>query len=561
MKRILLCCLVICMSIMALMPAVSAQTEQLPSGISDTELASTLDAFLEGKKGNHAAVAVEVFRGDQTLYTNLFGYVDEAQTVALTEDSVLEWGSASKLLVWVSAMQLVQDAKLDLIGDIRQYLPENFLGNLRYDEPITMLNLMNHNAGFEETDFVLEVLNKEDLMSLDAYLAKYQPRQKFRPGEVVAYSNWGAALAGLVVEKVSGMPFSAYVQERIFAPLGMTHSAVAADLSDNPWVAEKRNDFVSYDPMGELVSEPTKVYILPYPAGMCVSTLSDFTVFAKALLNRDARLLSQEGFDRLYTPSLCYTGTDKARLYHGFLVDYDFAVPIVGHDGNTAGGSSRLLLDLENGIGMVVLTNQLGGSVYRTKMAELVFGSSDLHIEIDGHYMPARSVFSGPSKLFNQLFAYNACHITTPLVDGMYINILDDRFELSTCDYLLMDGSFLLMDALTVVWAVGALMCLAELLIRLLRLKKCKCNAKWATMGYCLLLSFPLILFAGPISPWIMLGYGVLLAAFTVCYLLQVVKRWKELGTLSRILVCEKLLIFAVCVVNLLAWDLIAVWL
>ena len=139
----------------------------------------------------------------------------------------------------------------------------------------------------------------------------------------------------------------------------MTHSALNSDLSDNSYVRERRNDFVTYTPDGELWDEPTKVYILPYPAGMCVSTPGDFVTFAKALLNRDERLLKAETFDELYSPSLLYIDTDKARLDHGFLVDYDFAVTVVGHDGNTAGGSSRIILDLENSIGLFPLKKEL----------------------------------------------------------------------------------------------------------------------------------------------------------------------------------------------------------
>jgi CubicO group peptidase (beta-lactamase class C family) len=60
-----------------------------------------------------------------------------------------------------------------------------------------------------------------------------------KPGKVVAYSNWGSALAAYIVERVSGQSFDEYVHEHIFAPLGMEHTALNATLSDNEWVAKK----------------------------------------------------------------------------------------------------------------------------------------------------------------------------------------------------------------------------------------------------------------------------------------------------------------------------------
>ena len=452
--------------ILLITPAMATTETGSPSLTRQQDVGAAIDDFLESHKDNHAAVAVTVFEGDTDIYQRYFGTVDEKGQVPLDENSVLEWGSTTKLTVWIAAIQLWEDGRLDLDEDIRSYLPEGFLKNLAYDKPITMLNLMNHNAGFQETTFILEVESESEVISLGEYLATYQPEQAFEPGTVVAYSNWGAALAGYVVECISGMPFYQYAQTNIFAPLGMKHTAIASDLSDNPYVQEKRKEFVSYLPDGTLSPDNNKVFILPYPAGMCTSTLSDFTIFAKALLNKDNRLLSEEGFTKLYSPSLLYTDTDKARLYHGFLVDYEFESPIVGHDGNTMGGSSRLLLDFENNVGMVVLTNQLGGSVYRTKMAELVFGKTEHNISIDGYYVPARNVFEGKMKLPYNLFLIRYCHITDEMVKDMYVNVLPDRFEISTTDYLVPTENYWLRDGLTVAWFVLAVASLIGFIIR-----------------------------------------------------------------------------------------------
>lgn len=539
----------------------------LPSGVADADIADVIDGFLNDHADNHAAVATAVFRGDEDLYVRYFGYTDADGTVPLDENSVLEWGSVSKLTVWVSAIQLVCKGKLDLSADIRGYLPDGFLKNLRFDKPVTMLDLMNHSAGFQETDFILEVTNEADIIPLGEYLSIYQPLQVFEPGTVVAYSNWGAALAGYIVECIADMPFYRYVGENVFTPLEMTRSAIKPDLGDNAYVKVKRGEFVSYLPDGEPAEDETKVFILPYPAGMCTSTLGDFAAFAKALLTRDERLLPSEGFDLLFSPSLYFTGTDTARLRHGFLVDHDFAVAVTGHDGNTSGGSSRLLLDLENGVGMVMLTNQLGGSVYRTAMAEKVFGKSEYHIPVDGYYIPARNIFAGKQKIMSNLFLIDHCHITQKMVDGLYINVLPDRFEISSCDYLVPTENYALRDAFTVIWFVLSAAALVFFLIRAVltvinAVKKRAFDMYNALSGlYALLVGLSALTAMPGISASAALAYLILLcllgAAFTV-YL--AVKRKK--------IVCSKLsafgyaqsfsliLFLAVAAANMIIWDI-----
>lgn len=554
--------------LLMVLPASGVGTDASSSQAANVqEIGAAIDEFLESHKDNHAAVAVAVFEGETDVYSRYFGTVDKDGQVPLDADSVLEWGSTTKLTVWVAAMQLWEKGLLDPDADLGTYLPNGFFKNLSFDTPITMMNLMNHNAGFQETTFVLEVESEDEIISLGEYLATYQPEQVFEPGTVVAYSNWGAALAGYVVECIAGVPFYQYAQENIFAPLGMTRTAIASDLSDNSYVQKKRREFVSYMPDGTLSEENNKVFILPYPAGMCTSTLSDFTTFAKALLNRDNRLLGEEGFAKLYSPSLLYTGTDKARLYHGFLVDYEFASPIVGHDGNTAGGSSRLLLDFENNRGMVVLTNQLGGSLYRTKMAELVFGKTEHNIPIDGYYVPARNVFEGKMKLLYNLFLIRHCHITSEMVGDMYINILPDRFEISTTDYLVPTENYWLRDGLAVAWFVLAGLALLSfvahtvwLIIKRRRGQGLdRFNLFVGMYGLCVGLSLLAIIPEFP-APASLIWCGLLVIGGILLTVYLIIKRKMEkpnlLTKISYWHAWSLLLALAMTVLNYVIWDL-----
>ena len=546
--------------------SVFAQQNILPSGITYDEINQKIDDFLNEHKDNNAAVATAVFSGETDIYKKYFGVLN-AGGLTLDETSVLEWGSTSKLLVWLSAYQLVEKGSLDLNADIKKYLPEGFLRNLKFDKKITMLDLMNHSAGFQETTFVLEVEDEKDIIPLGEYLKKYQPIQVFEPGSVVAYSNWGAALAGYIVECISGMEYYNYVKTNIFTPLGMNHTAINSSLDDNEYVQEKRKDFVSYMPDGTLSEENNKVYILPYPAGMCTSTLDDFVTFAKALLVKDSRLLTLDSFNNMYSPSLYYTGTNVARVCHGFLVDYDFNVAVIGHDGNTMGGSSRLMLDFENNIGMVMLTNQLGGNVYRTKMAEIVFGTAERTTEIDGYYIPARNVFVGKQKLFYNRGLIDACHITSKMLGNMYVNVISDRFEISTCDYLVPTHNYQLEDTIATIWFILTVYSFISLLSRLIfmaicLIKKHKYNIQYIiSIVYNALVAFSIINLLPSIPALFALIYTIILSLATIGMIIYLILKAKEMiadknGLFNFIHIVTLFVVFAVTILNVIIWNL-----
>ena len=398
------------------------QAAWLPSGQSRDALGDAIESYVAEHEDTTAGMAVAVFDARQTIYQNWFGYANKETELPVNADTVMEWGSVTKLLVWVSVMQLWERGLLDLDADIRDYLPEGFLAKLRYDTPVTMLNLMNHNAGFEEIYFGMMTGMEDRILPLEVYLQEIQPQQIFEPGAVTAYSNWGVALAGYLVERISGMEFHAYVREHIFEPLGMTHSALNADLSDNPWVRQQWETLERYTDTGDRIDN-CKHFIVMYPAGMCTSTLADFQAFAMALLDRESPLFADPGtYDEMMTPSSYFGDTGRGLNFHGIWAESYYSVPVIGHGGNTMGCSSQLLLDLENGIGMTVMTNQSGETVYCNQMPELVFGKYDGEpLDFSGYAAVARTCYRGPLKL--QQVIGGLYHITPEWSKGAFTSI------------------------------------------------------------------------------------------------------------------------------------------
>lgn len=392
--------------------AAPESTAELPSGLPYADLEDTVDEYVEENQDTTVGMTCAVFDRDQILFQKEYGYADKENQIALTEDSVLDWGSVSKTLIWVSAMQLWESGQLDLEKDVREYLPEGFLDELRYDTPITMIDLMNHQGGFQDnlTDMYLQDYDR--VLPLNEQLQKNMPVQVFEPGTVTAYSNWGSSLAAYVIECVSGQSFDNYVKEHIFEPLGMEHTAIRPDLSDQEGVLEKRLETKAYWSDGTKRSV-SFYHISLYPCGMCAGTMNDFILYAQALIPDEDRpcplFKNAETLEILLSPTSYIGDSDNARICHGFLMTY-YGVPVFGHGGNSYACSTQLNIDPESGIGTLVMTNQFSEEVYTKKMMPLIYGTYDTTSNLgmpqtsDQQYTRfSNTIWEGSLSIFNML--------------------------------------------------------------------------------------------------------------------------------------------------------------
>jgi len=391
-----------------------AAAETLPSGVQDSEIGEKIEAYIAEHKDTTAAVSVAVFRGQETLYNTAYGYANIENGVAADDKTVYEWGSVSKLLVWVSVMQLWEQRQIDLETDVREYLPEQFLTKLKYDTPITMINLMNHNAGWQDAIFQMCATDADSVLALSDALKVTEPVQIYEPGTVCAYSNWGTALAGYIVERISGQPFYEYVQDNIFKPLGMEHSALSPTFHDNEWVLSKLQEAEGYT-SGLIPMRDGLFYQNLYPAGSAAGTLDEFLLFAKELVpnnDRPSKLFQyNETLAELLSPTLLYPGTDVDYICHGFW-SHEFNVQTLGHGGNTNMYSSNLMFDPISGVGMVIMTNQGNETVYNYGLPEIVFGELAQMLQenakngqsnMTGLYYSARTIRHGIGKMYTLL--------------------------------------------------------------------------------------------------------------------------------------------------------------
>ena len=486
LQKIIACLLVTFLAVSTCSVSAYAATDTLPSGLATSKIEQSVDSYVKEHEDTTAAMSVAVFDGDSTLFNKVYGSADIEGGVAADTNTVYEWGSVSKLLVWVSAMQLVERGKLDLNADIRDYLPEDFLTKLSFDTPITFLNLMNHNAGWQDVITNMDASSSKTVVSLEKALKTCEPVQLYEPGTVCAYSNYGAALAGYIVERISGQPFYEYVQENIFSPLGMDHTALEPLLSDNAWVAQQRTRVKGYS---NAVVPMDRHYINLYPCGSACGTLSDMELFAQALLPKEGGsplFQNPATLEKLFTPTLYYGDTDIARNDHGFWL-VQLGVQTIGHSGNTFGFSSNLLLNREDGIGVIVMTNQNSETIYTSNMMRLFLGTYDPTVSSEnlsdvsnaaGWYSCARTVDSGCTRLYGMfnlvpLFQMDADTLGGMLGTPMYIySDIDgiEKFSTLNTDYLKEGSSHVLCGiALLLALAIATLYSTVVLLTGFIR--------------------------------------------------------------------------------------------
>ncbi|MFV0363152.1 MAG: serine hydrolase domain-containing protein [Suipraeoptans sp.] len=379
-------------------------------------LGERIEQYIEERREGTASVSTAVFNGSETVYSTQYGYSNVENQIEVDEDTVYEWGSVTKLLVWVSVMQLHEQGKIDIDANINEYLPENFLTKLNYDAPITMIHLMSHTAGFQETLYSVETDDSEEIVSLEQALRQSEPTQIYVPGEVCSYSNWGVSLAAYIVECISGQTIDAYVKTNIFEPLGMEHTSLLPDCSDNSWVKQQREELYcysiyedSFESLGQCIS-----YILLYPSGAATGTINDLLTFAKEFVPNEgetSRLFeNKDTLDLLLSPTSYYADTQLVRNCHG-LWTLPYGEGVVGHSGNTSGCTTSLYFDPDSKMGIVVMTNEVGETAYSYGLLSAVFGDYEMSTsitssdrDISGIYTSSRATFkNGIGKAFRYI--------------------------------------------------------------------------------------------------------------------------------------------------------------
>jgi len=329
-----------------------------PALLTQADLTAFFDGLvpLQIERDDIAGAVVAVVHDGKVIFAKGYGYADLAKKKPVSaEDTLFRCGSISKLFTWTAVMQLEQEGKINLDADVNQYLdfkvPETF------GKPVTMRDLMTHTPGFEETIRDLITIDAKHIPSLHDYLVTHMPGEIFTPGTVGAYSNYGATLAGYIVQRVSGEDFDSYIEQHIFEPLGMTHATFRQPLPKNlaPLMS------VGYE-RASGGAKPFEI-VTPFPAGAVAISAMDITHFMIAQLHdgtyNGAQILKPETVKLMHTRQYAPDPRVNAMCL-GFYEETRNGHRIIGHGGDTEYFHSDLHLIPEADTGFFVSYNSAG---------------------------------------------------------------------------------------------------------------------------------------------------------------------------------------------------------
>ncbi|RAO62334.1 Serine-type D-Ala-D-Ala carboxypeptidase [Micromonospora saelicesensis] len=364
------------------------------SGTASALTGADVNAWLDGllpaalDRTDIAGATVAVVTNGKILTTRGYGYADtgaggNAAVPVDPDRHLFRMGSVSKLVTATAVLQLVQSGKLDLDADVKTYL--DFELPLRYERAVTLRHLLTHTAGFEERIAGLIGTDGVDL-NLRRALMTDPPEQIYQPGTVPAYSNYSNALAGYIVERVSGTRFEEYVQRNVLDRAGMPSSTF-----EQPLPAALRDRVSNGYDTSAGPATPFEIVGTP-PPGALSAPATDMARFMLAQLGEPvgfAPLLDQPTRELMQRPALDATslGTlaDGPRMTLGFFAEDRNGHRILGHGGDTKYFHSHLQIYPDDRAGIFLSLNSNGsGALDSHELREsIVNGFAD-------RYFPAR---------------------------------------------------------------------------------------------------------------------------------------------------------------------------
>jgi len=376
----------------ATIPGASAEPITENAGLRGAE---ELEHFIDGVMAAHlqaqhiTGATISVVKDGKLYFEKGYGFADlSKRTPVDAEKTLFEPASISKLFTWTAVMQLVEQGKLRLDGDVNDYLTD-FKIPSTFDQPVTIKNLMTHTAGFEDGGVGYDDAPDEaHLQPLAKVLKEHVPHRIWAPttdfshGDHSAYSNYGAALAGHIVATLSGMPYEEYIEKNIFAPLRMTSSTfrqpLPKDLFDRLSIGYSYENFAPKAQKFEWMNTG--------PAGNLSSTATDMAKFMIAHLNNGeldgARILQENTaklmHSRVFSPDPHVNGSGL-----GFYESWINGRRIIGHGGDLAYFHSDLWLLPDENVGVFVSYNSSASSTAFSQRDDLIQAFMD-------RYFPAR---------------------------------------------------------------------------------------------------------------------------------------------------------------------------
>lgn len=294
--------------------------------------------------------AVGVVKDGKVLYKKVFGLANLDYRIPVTDSTVFNLASVSKQFTAFLVLLLEKEGKLKLDDTIQKYIPEL----KSYGYPVTLRELLHHTSGIPTYD-VLQLFagipsempwNAEDEFSL---IQSYH-KLNFKPNDEYLYSNDGYFLLARVIEKVTGMPYSQCIREKIFGPLDMR----TATIYDSPGKVII-NRASGYKKVGEEFSKTNTEGNSNYGYSNVYVSVNDMINWTVNLTSKS--LGGEKLVDRLFHPTDTLNNGDTIKYTYGFDINNRYGVQQVYHEGGTDGFRAFLTHFPESGLSVFVMAN------------------------------------------------------------------------------------------------------------------------------------------------------------------------------------------------------------
>ncbi len=291
---------------------------------------------------------VLVAKGDQILYHKAFGLDDLKARTPIRTDMVFRIGSVTKQFTAIAILQLVQQGKISLDGEITRFIPDY----PTHGKKITVENLLTHTSGIKSytsmDEWTPEVQEKDFTPAALIDFFKDQPMD-FDPGTQYAYSNSGYILLGYIIEKVSGMTYADYLAKKVFKRAGLKHTFY--ENQPRPiagWAQGYMQDEHGYKPA------PPLSMTQPYAAGSLASTVEDLFRWTRAV--HGGKLVSADLLKKAHTPYVLPDG-ENTHYGYGWSLGNIWNSPTIEHGGGIHGFLSSLIYLPKEEVCVAVLSN------------------------------------------------------------------------------------------------------------------------------------------------------------------------------------------------------------
>jgi CubicO group peptidase (beta-lactamase class C family) len=327
--------------------------------------ADSIDQYLQAQmaKEHIPGLAIAMVRDGRILKLKSYGLANLEWNIAATPDTAYQLASATKLLTATALMRLVEARKLALDDPITRHLPEAPSAW----RAITIRHLTTHTSGLKDLLALPKLPGSLD----EAMQTAFQLPLQHTPGETTAYASSDYCVLMRLIERVTGKPFSAFMHEELFAPLGMTASgfdgAVESGLVRKSALVRHRTSI--YDWEGGV--QKNQAFLFPswtYPAGGLYSSAADLARWAVAL--DQGKLLKPETLRQMWTSARLNDG-ETGPFGVGWIVAEHQGRKVVGHSGGPA--LADVVRFVDDRLTIAVLTNQ------QHLMPYLAMGVADLY--------------------------------------------------------------------------------------------------------------------------------------------------------------------------------------